>query len=316
MSEITFVDRLGDALEAAVARAPERVRPRLRGRLGLYLAVGALVAGGTAAAAGLFSSEKQASTSVACYEEASLGGSVAVVWAGDRSPAAICAEALGKPASSLVACASGDSVAVIPGEPGACAAAGLAPLGGAYEPQRRKLAALGRDVIRLETAVDCLAPAELARRIQGLLNRDGWAGWSTKVREGSGDCGSVSGLGGDGRRSLAGALDAEHHVVLVSAAAAGLATMDALYGPRGVVGPLEDASGTACFAPEELVALADRRLAGAGLRAQALAPQPLPEGVEMFGPRGERYTAGCAVIVDVQPVGSGMVTLQVAQRGA
>jgi hypothetical protein len=319
MSEITFVNRLGDALEAAVAHAPRR--SRFRRHLGAYLAVGALAAAGTAAAAaGLLGGEKQAAASVGCYTDGSLSGNVAVVWAGDESPVAVCAEVLradGAPVPPLVACAHADSVAVIPGRGDrACAAAGLSPLGGAYEPARAKVAALERELIALERSADCLAPGDLARRVQAVLDRRGWTGWTTRVRdEERGSCGSVSGLGGDGRRSLAGALDAEHRVVLVFSGPS-FAVSEALYGTEGLAGPLMDASGSACFTVEELTALADRRLARAALRVGSTSTAPLPAGTELMGTRGERYAAGCAVIDGVVPgPDQATVTLQVAQTG-
>jgi hypothetical protein len=310
MSEIPFVNRLGDALEAAVAHAPAPVRPRRRGRLGLYLAMGALVAGGTAAAAGLLSSEKQATAGVGCYD----GSGVAVVWAGDRSPVDVCAGALGRPASELVACAHEDTVAVVVRGAGGCAAAGYTALGTDYEPERRRVAALEHEVIALERGVDCLPPDDLAGRVQAVLDRRGWTGWTTRVRDGSGPCGAVSGPSGDGRRSLSGALDAEHHVVLVSSAGA-FSTMEALYGADGLAGPLMDASGAACFTRDALTALADRRLRRAGLRVGATATQRIDEGVQLLGARGTRYDAGCAVISGMEPgADPRSVTLQVSQR--
>lgn len=311
MSEIPFVNRLGEALEAAVAHAPRRTFPRLRGRLGLYLAAGALVAGGTAAAAGgLFSSEQQATAGVGCYEDSG----VTVVWAGDRSPVDACAGATGHPASELVACSNKQTIAVVLRTTGGCVAAGYAPLRADYEPERRRVAALEHDVIALEREVNCLPPAALAARVQALLDGRGWTGWIARVRDGSGPCGAVSGPGGDGRRSMSGALDAEQHEVLISSAAS-FSTMESLFGLHGLAGPLMDASGASCFSRAQLVGLAMRRLVPEGLSVGEVTTETIDEGVQLMGERGARYDAGCPVIVGVAPgATAAAVTLQIAER--
>jgi RNA polymerase sigma-70 factor, ECF subfamily len=150
VSEIPFVNRLGDAIQAAITNPRVAARHRFgpRRRLGL-LAVAALLLGGGAAAARILGTpEELATSSIACQLE---GSSTGIVWAGDRSPLEVCAQeyrAAGKPVPPLVACVDGRSVVVLPGRgPEACGRRGLAPLPPEYAPARAKVAKLERDIL-------------------------------------------------------------------------------------------------------------------------------------------------------------------------
>ena len=94
MSEIPFVNQLGDALETAIAK-PARA-PRLR-RLGrrryLAVALAALaVTGGSAAVAELFTDPVEIGFgAVGCFEQPSTDGNVAVISDPTSTPVELCA---------------------------------------------------------------------------------------------------------------------------------------------------------------------------------------------------------------------------------
>ena len=136
MSTIPFVERLGDAIQAAIA--DPTVARRRRARRGLVLAVGTLLLlGGSLAAAQLLNEpEKLATGSIGCYQDAAMRGSVTIIWPGDRSPVEACAESFreaGEPVPPLVACAYNGAVAVLPGRDQAvCQRHALEPLPAGY----------------------------------------------------------------------------------------------------------------------------------------------------------------------------------------
>jgi hypothetical protein len=211
VSDIPFVNALGDEIERAAARRRGRIRRRLAiGTIGI-----AIAATGVAAASGVFSSaERLAGAAVACYERPAENANVAVLSTGERTPIETCRAAL-KTDAPLVACA-GETVAVFPGRAGTCEKLGLRPLPAQYATARAKVNAFARDVMALERS-GCIPPREFAGRVQDLLNRSGWTGWRTWLRLDvrDGPCGKVSGQGGDGRRTIEGSLDTEGHRVIV-----------------------------------------------------------------------------------------------------
>ena len=296
MSTIPFVERLGDAISVAIA--DPRVARRRRGRRLAVLAAAVLVLlGGSVAAARLLNDPEQlASRSVACYQDAAMRGAVLIVWAGDRSPVDACAASLrqaGHPVPSLVACAYQGAVAVLPGrDQGACQRHALEPLPPGYAP------ALGR-------------VAELQR----LLDRSGWTGWTTWLRTdvAAGPCGTVSNLGGGGRRSIAGSLDEDGRRVMVFGGPP-RSTEDLLYGPGRLAPTLQDESGERCYAPAELAWLVRRRVAASG-RSVTLDTR-VDGGLELGDARGRRYAAGCAVVLGVGPAGNGRdLVVTIVRRG-
>jgi hypothetical protein len=304
VSEIPFVNALGDEIERAAARRRGRIRRRLAiGTIGI-----AIAATGVAAASGVFSSPEQlAGTSVACYDHASLNGNVAVLSTGERTPIETCRHVLNTYAP-LIACA-GETVAVFPGGKGTCEKLGLRALPAQYATARARVNAFARDIEALEQSADCIPPRELAGRVQALLDRSGWTGWHTWLRLDieDGPCGTVSSQGGDGRRTIEGSLDTDGHRVMVVGEAA-RSTMDLLYSGAGGLAPrLEDASGERCYTPSGLEAMArertDRHLRFTTGTATG----------ELMGRRGQRLREGCAVIIDVVPARDGygiVVTIQ------
>jgi hypothetical protein len=282
MSEIPFVNALGDAIERSAAAHIAARRGRLRRRI-TFGAVGvAIAATGVAAASGVFSNPEQlAGAGVACYERASLNTNVSVLSTGEQTPIETCRQVL-KTDAPLVACA-GESVAVFPGGKGTCEELGLRPLPAQYETARAKVNAFARDVMALEQSADCIPPRELAGRVQALLDRSGWTGWHTWLRldVGDGPCGTVSGQGGDGRRTIEGSLDTDGRRVMVVGEAA-RSTMDLLYSPHGLARRLYDAG---CVSPAQLAAIVRRRT-----------------DREL---RIDGAVSGCATVADVQPAPDG-----------
>jgi hypothetical protein len=183
MSEIPFVNRLGDAVERAAAARIATRRRRIRRRLTVGALSFAIVATGVAAASGVFSSPEQLATSaVGCYERPSFNANTSVLSTGEDSPIDTCRRVLHTD-GPLVACMADHHVAVFPGGAEVCDKLGLAPLPPGYAPARAKLNAFARDVQAIETSADCIPPRELARRVQALLDRTpGWSGWRTWLR--------------------------------------------------------------------------------------------------------------------------------------
>src|SRR5436305_9281131 len=100
MSEIPFVDALGDSLEAAFAAAPSPSRrlrlPRSgRGRLRLLVAVLALALAGFAGARALLSTTELATNSIACYSGTSDDANMAAISADGQPPLQACGAVLG-----------------------------------------------------------------------------------------------------------------------------------------------------------------------------------------------------------------------------
>ena len=322
MSEIPFVKALGDALEGAIAApAPSRRRaPRRRLVLGLAGAV-VFAAGGLAVAALLDSPEKLAANSVGCYDSASLDANVSVP-NGVGAPLAQCAavyESEHQPVPPLVACVRGSVVAVFPGSGEAvCRGLGLSPLPAGYATAREKVGTLERDVIALEKTADCIAPAELARRVDALLARTGWVGWHTQLRldVSQGPCGSVTGLGGDGRESIAGSLDADHRVVMIFGAPH-RSTEALLYGAgTGLAPKVEDASGGQCYSVASLEAYVRGAVAPTGRAVSFTVTTGRPAGEEFGDARAGRYQADCAVLTDLRPAADGLALVgAVLHRG-
>jgi hypothetical protein len=69
----------------------------------------------------------------------------------------------------------------------------------------------------IEDTAACWAPDELAERVQAVLDAaPAWRGWHTKILDDEGACGTVSQLTGTGARSVAGAFDPQHKLVLIT----------------------------------------------------------------------------------------------------
>lgn len=300
MSEIPFVNALGDEIERAIAARRGRIRRRIAiGALGFAVAVT-----GVAAASGVLAPgtpEQLATTGIGCYDRADFDdANVAVLSTGDATPIETCRRLMNVE-GPLVACA-GEAVLVFPGGPGTCERLGFRPLPPEYIPTRRRVNALAREIEALERSADCLPPEALARRVQRLLDRSpGWDGWRTTVDESmdEGPCGTVTLPGGDGSRSIDGALDTEARLVRVSLGPS-RSTIELLLMPDAPGNRLLDASGERCYTAEDLQQLAHDRLDRFG-RPLTFETRRHPDDMEVADPRGRRLEEGCAIIVGVAP---------------
>ncbi len=285
MSEIPFVNALGDEIE----RAARRHRGRVRRRIAFGAVAFAIAASGVAAASGVFSSatpEQLATSGISCYSAADLKHSdVTVLSTGTAAPIDACRRATGT-SGPLVACA-GPAVMVFPGSPGTCEKLGLKPLPAAYDVARRKVNRLGRKVAAIEATKDCWDPQQLAARVQALLDRTpGWRAWRTRVRSplAEGRCGMVTHDAG----AVDGTVDPRTRTVLVmrGAARSTLALLDRL-------GDLATASTARCYDRAGAEALARDRLAASG-RTVTFRVEHLEGG--SVQPFQDRIDDGCSVI--------------------
>jgi hypothetical protein len=310
MSEIPFVNHLGDALEAAITEPVPAPAHRRYRRLVLVLSAGAIVLSLAAAAVAHFlsSPDQLANTSIACYSAPDLGSDVTII-TNNAEPVAACADAyrrMGRSVPPLVACATDTSVAVIPGaDESTCRRLNLQPLPQGYASSQAKTAHLAQRILALEAEHDCVTPEDLARRVQPLLDQQGWIGWQAKVQAvGTGPCGTVSNLDGGGHRQIGGALDPTRRLVIVSHSAA-RSTTALLYGANGLAPRLEDESGSRCFTVAGLTTLVEARATAMGRRATVHLEPPLPPTVTIADAREARYAAGCAILTDVRPAADG-----------
>ncbi len=309
MSEIPFVNRLGDALEEAATAAPARERRRRRrpgrGRFGgLAVAIIVLGAAGVTVAEVLDDPEKLATRSISCYDRAALDGNVAVPGDDGRPPAQICAEVL-RTSAPLVACVRAESIAVFPGPPETCERLRLRPVPEAYAAARTRVLRLSRALREVEDRADCTEPEELAKQADAVLAREGWRGWSAGVLpDDDGPCGWIHAPGGDARTSLSGALDANRRKLLVTGGPP-RSLFRLLYGGKGSVSDrLFTITGDRCLTVEELQAQARDLLAGSGHEVRfTVDRRPQPEYEQIEPPeRQRRYDEGCASLLDVAPV--------------
>jgi hypothetical protein len=309
VSEIKFVNQLGDAIERSAAAAIAR-RRRFRRRITLGALGFTIAATGVAAGSGVFSSpEELAGNAIGCYDRASLTANTAVLHAGDQSPVETCRRVL-KTDARLVACA-GEVVHVFPGGPGTCRKLGLAPLPAEYAAARLRVNELAREVLELERRIDCLPPAEFAERVDALLARSGWSGWRTELRLDveDGPCGTVSNPGGAGQRTIEGSLDVDNRRVMVFGTIS-RSLADLLFGPQGISGPTMDASGERCYTVEGAQELARRLLVDTG-RPLTFTTGSIPAASELTGERGKRLAEGCAVIVGISPTADDQLLVEI-----
>lgn len=220
MSEIPFVNQLGDAIEKMAVQHTRRRRRYVPRVSAAVAALCVVVAGVATASTFLNDGERLVAAGVECYEKTSdfhRSGAQPIV--GARSPVEACSAMLGDDVAR-VACVDGAErmVAVVPGNsPAACERLGLAPLPADYGQARQRLRALERNVAEIETG-GCIPPRVFAQRLQALLDGTGWTGWKAQLRldVADGSCGYARGLtGGDGGLSLEGGLDPRRRLVFV-----------------------------------------------------------------------------------------------------
>jgi hypothetical protein len=158
----------------------------------------------------------------------------------------------------------------------------------------------------------------MARRVQRLLARSGWAGWTARVRPGPGEerCGTVSVIGGDGRRYISGLLDAERRRVSVVPGEPRRIT-DLLHSAdRSLLAPLFAESGASCFSFDALARRIKDTFGAERVDATAYRTT-VPRGTALDDEDGRwtRYQAGCAIAAAGEPGATpDSVAVQVFQR--
>jgi hypothetical protein len=203
MSEIPFIQALGDALDTAMAnsasgsrsRPTQRFRPP-RKRLALALVGLAVVAAGGAAADSLLlgSSQRLAAGTVNCFFT-THGKAISLKTPGaggeatnGQSPIAVCRRWDGFNAHTglkaadvkFVACRQAPTIVAVfvaTGRSDQCQSLGLDPLPQTYSTAAARVRGLVRALVTLQRAHDCVSPTVLAGEVRGTLARLGFAGW-------------------------------------------------------------------------------------------------------------------------------------------
>lgn len=338
MSEIPFVNLLGDAIETAISRkaatspggAASRSRPvrgrRLRGlgvlgrhrRASVVLVALVLGSGAVAIAETLQSSTALVTGGIVCYAGSSAGASVqmyANVEANGRSPEVACADvfrtdgpaALAAPGVKLTACADPNGFVAVFRATGAadqCRRQGLSPL------QARSYAIAQSSVDRLVRALNnlgashaCIAPSILFGDVRRVLGRLGWSGWRPELQarpEAAGGCGMFLGTGSSFSDPTA-SLDAKNHVVWITAGP--IPSLIALAAPLDWA--LLRASGRRCYTDAAARGLVRRSLAGARAEVKfALTQEPAGGG---WAYAQGAYDRGCTIVVSIAPAPYGRI---------
>ena len=348
MSEIQFVNRLGDALDAlaatATATAPAASAARRRRRLGTRhpqlprgrsrLLIGfavALVGGGVATAATLLSQTTTVLVThgLSCnygppdrYTDQAFG-----VQEGTRTPTQACASVERVPASKLIACASAKYGVVVydrNGGPSECSAAGMSSLPVGYGAATKRVAVLIDDLTRLQASQNCFTPSALVAATQSTLNALGFRGWHAEISRPPGDtrapawrCAQypASGL----RYSDAASAvsydysDRSRVVAVVSGPSRKVDRADQAINRRN----LYERTGARCYSLAGVQALVrDAVLATFGTRTPVrFAATAEPRGTTLGLDRQPRYAAGCAILVGYAPTPHGGFQAQIWQQG-
>ena len=338
MSEIPFVNLLGEAVEAAISReaaaSPRGTafgrglarRWRLPGvgvlrrhqRIGAVLLALAIGGGAVAVAETLQSSTALVTGGVVCYGGTGTGGSVqmyAGVEPNGRSPETTCADvfrtdgpaALARPGVTLIACADPHGYVAVFKATGAtdqCQAQGMSPLQArSYALAQSSVDSLVKALNRLGANSTCIAPAVLVGDVEHVLVRLGWSGWRAELQKlptGSGACGMFDGTGGSFSDPTA-SLDAVHHVVWIATGA--IPSLLALAGPLDW--ELLRASGRHCYTTAGARSLARQALASARAQVRfALTQEPRGGG---WAYAQQAYDRGCTIVVSIAPAPSGRI---------
>lgn len=332
MSQIPFVNQLGQAIETAISpesmpslslRGLGRWRPRRRGllphrRASLLLAALVIGGGAVAVAETLQSSTALVTGGIVCYAGTGTGASVqmyANVEANGRTPGAACADvfrmdgpsALAQPGVRLTACADPHGFVAVFRSTGAtnqCRRQGMSPL------QSHSYALAQSRVDRLVAALDglgashaCIASSTLVPDVQRVLDRLGWVGWRPELQArpaGSRGCAMFLGTGSSFSDPTA-SLDAAHRVVWIS-----LGPIPALL---TLTGPLDlsllRASGRHCYSLAGARALVRRSLASARAEIRFALTQEPAGGGWAYAQRA--YDRGCTIVGSVAPALRGRV---------
>jgi hypothetical protein len=333
MTDIPFVNELGDALEEAFAAEAAR-RRRHRGwwrqpRLLIVFAVLA-VGCGAAAARTLLSSSTLAIHPVECLAGTTFKSPITFPENNGSSPVRICAQSLNVPAARLIACAGGRSTYVsvfYAAGIGQCRRLGLRALPASYHAAQLQVERLAHELESLQASAYCVSPTRFAAGAKRILDRLGWSEWRVQagatVQEeanviGGGDCAALPG-GADSSHppDIMHALDADHRVL----------TFD--LGPppalarlvQSLAVSIERHTSGRCWSGEALRAYVTRRLDDHHLAAAyAVTAEPPGEELDNLSDHGRQvyYDQGCPA-VDLLRTAAGdprLVDVWIYQRGA
>jgi len=315
MSQIPFVNQLGDALEMATAHAPAP-RRRLPGRRGwLVVALAVLVLGGIAAAETLRSSTNLAAGRISCISGTSNANAKVFSYdieANGRTPQQACSPVMRRPAGRLVACDSARYGVVVyeaSGRPGQCGRLGIRVLPATYAAADAHVHRLIFALARLYRAQNCIAPATLAREVDATLARLGFPGWRAALqlspaRSSTGPCGQFPATGSSASDPAA-SLDNQHDIVMINNGAA--RSMDSVTGTVGY--RLIVASGRRCYTLASIQRYVRRALAAAHSPIEFASTAEQAGTQAMLG-RQRYYDEGCAIVVGVGTAADGR-TIQV-----
>ena len=283
MSEIPYVNQLGDAFDEAIAHGARarRRRPRLGRRRYLAVALAALaVGGGGAAVAGLFTDPVEIGFgNVACYEGTEPSGNVAIISDPTMAPAQLCATSLssrGFEAHDLIACQwpGHGVVVVVRGDRGRCTSRGLAPVPPSYARARRRAVRLETLAMEFERGAGCLAPARVRAASDGGAPQwrvaalaGGRGRWSRSVRPRLGPE-RVQLLG-----SIGSSVDATRRTIAIKGRAS-IELEQVIYGADSPGVRLFDSSGERCFT----LAALEKHVRSSARPGEG--PDPLPARVD------------------------------------
>jgi len=327
MSEIPFVNQLGDAIDRAVAaesaRRPLR-RPWWR-RPQVLIAVAVVAVGcGAVAARTVLNSSTLAMHPVECLSGTTFKSQIAFPENNGSSPVQICASALGVPAPRLIACAGGRytyvSVFYASGT-GQCRRLGLRPLPASYTAAQAKVQELARALTSLQTSRYCVPPATFAATARDTLDRLGFSGWrveagSTAQEEahviGGGDCASLPGSPLSTRPNIMYALDPDHRVLTFDLGPP--PTLSRLV--QSLAASIQHATAGRCSSQAGLQAYLRRRLARHHLGA-AFAITAAPPGEGYGDVWYHAYQQGCPVVGLMRTAAGnlGLIDVWMLQRG-
>lgn len=350
MSEIQFVNRLGDALDAmsatatATATTPAASAGRRRRRLSTYrrplargrsrLLVGfavVLVGGGVATAATLLSQTTTVLVThgLSCdygppndYTDQAFD-----VEEGTRTPTQACAAVERVPASKLIACASARYGVVVydrNADPSECRAAGMSSLPVGYGAATRRVATLIDDLTRLQASQNCFTPSALVAATQSTLNALDFRGWHAEISRPPGDtrapawrCAQYPPSGvrySDAASAVSYDYgDRSRIVAVVSGPSRHVDRANQAINRRN----LYRRTGASCYSLRGVQALVRGAVVATfGTRTPVtFAATAEPRGGALGLDRQPRYAAGCAILVGYAPTPSGGFEAQIWQKG-
>jgi hypothetical protein len=333
MSQIPFIDHLGDALETMISqrvtteqeprrrRRPRWLRPRVLAGL-----VVVLVGGGVATAAIVGQgSTTLVARGLSCMSGTGNGANGAYnVPQNGQSPTAACAQEMRVPAAKLVACANPKSGAVVyesNGDADQCKSLGLAPLPADYASANARVHSLQQALTSDYDRSDCMSPKQLAREVNADLQRLGFVGWRAVIDTGDaseqeyvGPCGDFPATGG-AISSAAAALDAGNHTVEIGTGP-----------PRSVqqiaerVMPVLSAGVGRCYTltgAQRLVRDILDKAAGRTTPARFAVVRAPSDAQAMLGPQLRHYyDRGCTIVVGLGTTPDGQTFLVKLENNA